>query len=103
MIYTVDEIRQKVKPIAEKYGVTEMYLFGSYARGEADERSDLDFAVQDVGTKLIGMKFFSFQNDLEDEFGMPVDLIELDSAYIPATRFPNRFAPKFDRDKMVVL
>ena len=36
----------------------EMYLFGSYARGEGDEKSDLDFAVQDDGTKLMGTEFF---------------------------------------------
>ncbi|MCM1064940.1 MAG: nucleotidyltransferase domain-containing protein [Eubacterium sp.] len=34
-----------VKPIAQKYKVKEIYLFGSYARGEADESSALDLLV----------------------------------------------------------
>lgn len=34
-IYTVDEITAAVKPIAEKYGIDKVWLFGSYARGEA--------------------------------------------------------------------
>ena len=34
-IYTIDEITAAVKPIAEKYGIDKVWLFGSYARGEA--------------------------------------------------------------------
>ena len=44
-IFTIRDIKDLVKPIAEKYKVKEIYLFGSYARGEADESSDLDFLV----------------------------------------------------------
>ena len=34
-----------VRPLAKKYHVKEIYLFGSYARGEADAQSDLDFLI----------------------------------------------------------
>lgn len=44
-IFTIKDIETMVKPIAEKYKVKEIYLFGSYARGEADENSDVDFLV----------------------------------------------------------
>jgi len=44
-IFTFAEIKKLVAPIAEKYHPEEVYLFGSYARGEADEESDLDFLV----------------------------------------------------------
>lgn len=44
-IFTLENIIAMVKPLAEKYHVKEIYLFGSYARGEADENSDLDFLV----------------------------------------------------------
>ena len=44
-IFTIKDIVNLVKPIAEKYKVKEIYLFGSYARGEATESSDLDFLV----------------------------------------------------------
>ncbi|MCI9582802.1 nucleotidyltransferase domain-containing protein [Clostridiaceae bacterium] len=40
-IFTLKDIVSLVKPIAEKYKVKEIYLFGSYARGEADGDSDL--------------------------------------------------------------
>ena len=44
-VFSLDDIKAMVKPIAEKYHVEAIYLFGSYARGEADEESDLDFLV----------------------------------------------------------
>ncbi|MCM1107280.1 MAG: nucleotidyltransferase domain-containing protein [Blautia sp.] len=51
--YNVDEkqlnkfkdIEDLVQPIAEKYKVKAIYLFGSYARGEADENSDFYNAI----------------------------------------------------------
>ena len=42
MVYTIDEIRQIITPIAKKYGLPAVYLFGSYARGTANEDSDVD-------------------------------------------------------------
>ncbi len=44
-VFSLDDIKAMVRPIAEKYQVEAIYLFGSYARGEADEESDLDFLV----------------------------------------------------------
>ena len=45
MIYTIEEIKEKTIPIAKKYGIDSMSLFGSYARGEATENSDVDFYI----------------------------------------------------------
>ncbi len=44
-IFTLEEITEIIKPIAQKYHVNAIYLFGSYARGEATCDSDLDFLV----------------------------------------------------------
>ena len=44
-IYTLDEIRSIANPIAQRYNIAALYLFGSYARGEATAQSDLDFRV----------------------------------------------------------
>jgi hypothetical protein len=41
--YTIEEIKAIVEPIARKYGVARVYLFGSYARGDVIENSDVDF------------------------------------------------------------
>lgn len=39
-VFSLKDIASLVEPIAKKYGVKEIYLFGSYARGEADGDSD---------------------------------------------------------------
>ena len=44
-IFTLEKINRLVKPLADKYRAEEIYIFGSYARGEADEDNDLDFLV----------------------------------------------------------
>ena len=73
MIYTIDEIRRKVVPIAKKYGVKKLSLFGSYARGEADDQSDVDFLIE--RGKIVGIEYFGFVYDLEDELGCHVDVV----------------------------
>ena len=72
-MYTIEKIREKVIPIAKKYGVKKISLFGSYARGEADEKSDLDFLFRKG--KVLGIQYVGFVNDLEDEFNCHVDLV----------------------------
>jgi len=46
VVYTIDEIKAKIEPIAKRYNVSKVYLFGSYARGEEDENSDIDIALE---------------------------------------------------------
>lgn len=72
--YSVEEIRDKVVPIAQKHGVKRLSLFGSYARGEADHGSDVDFLIERGKIRgLLG--YFSFVNDLEDELKCHVDVV----------------------------
>ena len=73
-VYTLDEIKAKAIPIAKKYGVKRLSLFGSYARGEADAQSDLDFLYDKINSK--GMfAYFGFVQDMEDEFKCHIDLV----------------------------
>ena len=72
--FTIEEIKEKVIPVAKKYGVKKLWLFGSYARGEADAESDVDFIID--GGKMRGMiKYFGFVLDLEDIFQCHVDVV----------------------------
>lgn len=43
--YTVDEIKNIVTPIAKEYGIDSLYLFGSYSRGSANDKSDIDLHI----------------------------------------------------------
>lgn len=42
---SVEEIREKILPVCQKYAINEAYLFGSYARGDATEDSDVDLRI----------------------------------------------------------
>ena len=63
----------EVKPIAAAYGVERVYLFGSYARGEATAESDLDFRI--AKGKVKGFAFGGLINALLDAFGKNVDVV----------------------------
>lgn len=79
-IYTIKEIKTIIKPILNKYGINEIYLFGSYARGEAKESSDID-----IYCNKGNIKTFIDQGLLEDELekalNKKVDIV-FDSSYI---------------------
>lgn len=75
-IFTIKDIESMVKPIAEKYKVKEVYLFGSYARGEADESSDLDFLVFGGENFKLTM-IFSFAEELREILKKDVDMFEI--------------------------
>ena len=80
MIYTIDEIRKIIKPIAEKYCLPAVYLFGSYARGTANEHSDVDLLVDTTGTRLKTLfALGALYNDLEEALGKKIDLITVNS------------------------
>ena len=74
MIYTIDEIKDKVGPIAEKYGVDSANLFGSYACGEATEDSDIDIYIEKGNiTNLFLLS--GFIQDLEEVLMCHVDVV----------------------------
>lgn len=83
-VYTIDEIRETVKPVAEKYGIDTVWLFGSYARGEATADSDVDLLVN--YRQGLGLKFVGFVCDLEDKLGVHVDVLTKDGLYLSQER-----------------
>jgi predicted nucleotidyltransferase len=80
MVYTFQEIQTRVLPIIHKYRIPSMYLFGSYARGDATEESDLDFLVDTTGTNLTSLlRLGELYCDLEEAFQKPIDLVTVRS------------------------
>lgn len=77
-IYTFDEIKAIVTPIAEKYNVAQIYLFGSYARGEATAKSDIDLVV-DFYKTIDLFTFAEIINSLENLFSKKVDIVSHNS------------------------
>jgi hypothetical protein len=76
MVYTIDELKAKIKPIAEKYDLPAVYVFGSYARGEATEDSDIDILIDKTGSKVKSLfDLGGLYNDLSEDFEKKVDIV----------------------------
>ena len=76
MVFTLDEIRERITPIARKYGLRAVYVFGSYARNEAKADSDIDLLIDRTGSKIKGMfDMGSLYQDLCESIGREIDLI----------------------------
>jgi uncharacterized protein len=75
--------------------VRRVYIFGSYARNEADEKSDIDIMVELDYSKHIGMNFFSYHEDLEHILHRKVDVIIADGV-------SKHIKPHIDKDKILI-
>ncbi len=73
-IYTIDEIKTIAGPIAKQHGIAALYLFGSYARGEATPQSDLDFRIEKGNLRSL-LQLAGFQLDLEEHFSKNLDVL----------------------------
>lgn len=75
MKMTAEEIRKIVVPVLRKYNVTRAGLFGSLARGEDTEESDVDILVE-LGIDMSLLDYMKIKMSLEDILNKKVDLVE---------------------------
>lgn len=80
-MYTLESIIEKLreyKPeLQRKYPVSRLGIFGSYARGEATNESDIDIAVEISET--MGLNFIAMANEIEELFGVKTDVVPIRS------------------------
>ena len=80
MVYSLQEIANRVLPVARRYGLRSVYVFGSYARGQAREDSDIDLLVDTTGTNLNSLlSLGKLYCDLEEVLEKKIDLITVSS------------------------
>ncbi len=84
--YTIEEITRRVTPVAKKYKLAAVYLFGSYARGDATAESDVDLLVDLTGSIVRGIVFGSLYSDLQDALETEIDLITVACLHQPTER-----------------
>ena len=84
--YTIKEIQQRVTPVAQKYQLAAVYLFGSYARGEATAESDVDLLIDLTGSVIHGLNYVSLYYDLQDALQTSVDIVTADTLDYPTDR-----------------
>jgi len=76
--YTLDDIVGLVTPIISQYSaVYRAFIFGSYAKGEADNRSDVDIRIDANG--LGAMDYCGLAGRLMMVLDIPMDLVETDN------------------------
>ncbi len=67
-------LRTHKPTLTERFGVTELALFGSFARDQAADRSDVDILVR-FDAPATSSSYFGVQFYIEDLLGRPVDLV----------------------------
>jgi len=72
--HTIAEIKNKVSNTARHYGVQKVYLYGSYARGEAGFESDIDICIEKGNLRTL-FELSGFCQDLEETLGNKVDVV----------------------------
>lgn len=76
-MYTLEKIlfilKQHETRLQQKYPIARLGVFGSHARGEAIENSDIDIAIEITGP--MGLNFIALANEIEDLFESKVDLV----------------------------
>ena len=100
-VLSVYALRLLVQPVAKKYGLSEVSLFGSYARGEATPDSDVDIMISG-GNLTTVEEYFSVRRQMENAFGRPVDLVMAEALRRDHSRSGRRFLEHIERDKVIL-
>ena len=77
-ILTIKQIKERIKPVMEKHGIKNVYLFGSYSRGEAKSTSDVDIYCEKGDVDNL-YKAVDFDEELEKALGKKVDVVTIGS------------------------
>jgi predicted nucleotidyltransferase len=96
-MHTLQNILQTLrshKPeLQRKYPIARLGVFGSYARGEASEKSDIDIAVEITGP--MGLNFVAMADEIEALFGIKTDVV-------PARSIKTEYLPFVEKDIIYV-
>ena len=90
-ILTIKQIKERIKPIMEKHNIKDVYLFGSYSRGEANRNSDVDIYCESGDISSLWEKS-AFKNELEEALGKEVDVVTIGS------QMPDYFKQQLEKD-----
>ena len=82
-MYDVDRIKEILYPVFDANPIYTAIIFGSYAKGNATERSDLDIVIDSRG-QLLNMAFYGVLDEISERIGVQVDLFELSEIHKPS-------------------
>lgn len=74
-ILSLETIKNKCSYVLAKFDIEYCYLFGSYAKNEANEQSDVDLLIS---TKIMGLKYFEIVENLREVLHKNVDVLNIE-------------------------
>jgi hypothetical protein len=104
-VHSIDEIKDFITPIARSHNLDKVCLFGSYARGDATESSDMDFLIHGfIGKGMFDM--IDLHEEIEKKANRPVDIVRAEDLRLKLKQDDNALAKSFvrqvKRDMVVV-
>ncbi|MBL7170122.1 MAG: nucleotidyltransferase family protein [Candidatus Aenigmarchaeota archaeon] len=76
----IEKLRKKIIPILKRYGVVKAGLFGSFVRGEATRKSDIDILIQFRGRKSL-LDLVGLEIELEKKLKRKADVLTYNSIH----------------------
>lgn len=74
-IQKLETIQDCLREICIKYGINYCYLFGSYAKGTPNEKSDIDILID---TDITGLKFYGLVEEIRNTLCKKIDLLRME-------------------------
>jgi len=104
MIHTIEEIKALISPIALKYNLSSVFVFGSYARNEATENSDIDILIDRNGSNVKSLFDLSaLYGEITDSLNKEIDIITTHTLKQKKTRENNEnFIKNIEKDKVKI-
>ena len=95
-VLTIKQIKDRIRPVIEKYNIHDVYLFGSYARGEATNKSDVDIYCDSGNVKSLYDEV-EVEEAFAEALGKDVDVI-----FFGTTFSTDLFKQQLDADKIKI-
>ncbi len=95
MILTTEHIKHSIAAYFNNKPVRKVWLFGSYARGDADDNSDVDILVDIDNSVPVGAEYYIWHDELADKLDKKVDIV--------SAGWENKYIKPFiDKDKRII-
>ena len=83
IVNSLEEVKKLAIPILKEHGIRKAAVFGLFARGDFDDKSDVDFLIEPSKGKFSLLDLAGVKIDLEEILGRKVDLVLYKSIYEP--------------------
>ena len=100
-VMSIDSIQYLIVPVAKRYGLSKVSLFGSYARGEARPDSDIDLIAEGGNYKGL-FEYADMIERFEQALGKKIDLVTRTSLNESDRESTRRFAEKIEQDEVLL-